>query len=81
MFYLQRELARRERSAVAPAKATGDFDNKAKASGNWSLITRADGSKQWAYKGRPLYTWAKDEEPGQAKGNSFEGNSWHVAKP
>jgi predicted lipoprotein with Yx(FWY)xxD motif len=25
--------------------------------GNYSVTTRDDGSKQWAYKGRPLYTW------------------------
>jgi predicted lipoprotein with Yx(FWY)xxD motif len=57
-----------------------DNDN-AKTSADWSLIRRADGSKQWAYKGRPLYTWAKDEGPGQTSGNAFEGNKWHVAKP
>src|SRR4051794_17661593 len=25
---------------------------------NWTVITRDDGSKQWAYMGKPLYTWA-----------------------
>lgn len=32
--------------------------------GDWTVITRDDGSKQWAYKGQPLYTYAKDT-PGQ----------------
>jgi predicted lipoprotein with Yx(FWY)xxD motif len=32
----------------------------AKASGDWSIVTRDDGGKQWAYKTKPLYTWSKD---------------------
>ena len=28
----------------------------AMASGDWSVITRDDGTQQWAYKGKPLYT-------------------------
>lgn len=55
-------------------------DNKAHASGDWSLIAREDGSKQWAYRGRPLYTWMKDG-PGETKGDGAEGNVWHLAKP
>ena len=35
-----------------------------KDAGDWTVITREDGSKQWAYKGQPLYTYAKDT-PGQ----------------
>lgn len=29
---------------------------QAQPSEDWTLITRADGSKQWAYKDKPLYT-------------------------
>ncbi len=25
--------------------------------GDYAITTRGDGSKQWAYKGRPLYAW------------------------
>src|SRR6478609_7172807 len=32
----------------------------AKPSGDYGLVTRDDGMKQWAYKGKPLYTWSKD---------------------
>lgn len=32
--------------------------------GDWTVITRDDGSKQWAYKGKPLYTYRADA-PGQ----------------
>lgn len=53
----------------------------AKASGKWSIITRADHVKQWAYKGKPLYTWKKDHKPGQATGNGFLKGAWQVARP
>ncbi len=51
-----------------------------KAPANWSVITRDDGSKQWAYKGKPLYTFAKDMKPGDVAGNGYFGGIWHVAK-
>jgi len=59
-----------------PLMATAD----AKASGNWSIVTRDDGAKQWAYKGKPLYTWAKDSKPGDVTGDGFN-NVWHIAAP
>ena len=37
----------------------------ARAFGDWSLLARADGSRQWAYQSHPLYTWARESEPGQ----------------
>jgi predicted lipoprotein with Yx(FWY)xxD motif len=52
----------------------------AKASGDWSIVTRADGGKQWAYKGKPLYTWAKDKTPGDVTGDGVN-NVWHIAGP
>ena len=52
----------------------------ATASGDWSVITRGDGGKQWAHKGKPLYTWSKDMKPGDKTGDNFK-NVWHVAKP
>ncbi|WP_341893959.1 hypothetical protein [Ferrovibrio terrae] len=51
------------------------------AKGDWSVITRDDGSKQWAYKGKPLYGWAKDTKPGDTTGDGFLNGAWHVAKP
>ncbi len=50
------------------------------ASGDYTVITRDDGSKQWAYKGKPLYLWSKDQKPGDATGDGFK-NVWRVAKP
>lgn len=52
----------------------------AAASGDYSVITRDDGSKQWAYKGQPLYTWVRDQKPGDKTGDGFN-NVWRVAKP
>ena len=49
------------------------------ATGDWSIVTRDDGSKQWAYKGAPLYTFAKDAKPGDTTGDN-KGNVWHVVK-
>ena len=49
------------------------------ASGDWSIVTRDDGSKQWAYKGAPLYTFSKDAKAGDTTGDNFK-NVWHVIK-
>ena len=50
------------------------------AFGKYTIVTRDDGTKQWAYNGRPLYAWAKDQKPGDRTGDNFN-NVWHVAKP
>jgi predicted lipoprotein with Yx(FWY)xxD motif len=55
-------------------------DTDAQASGSFSFITRDDGRKQWAYRGKPLYTWIKDKHPGDATGEGVN-NVWHVAAP
>nr|WP_238446647.1 hypothetical protein [Azohydromonas australica] len=52
----------------------------ARDQGDWSVITRDDGAKQWAYKGKPLYYWAKDTKPGDRTGDGFN-QVWHTAKP
>jgi predicted lipoprotein with Yx(FWY)xxD motif len=51
-----------------------------KNSGDYSVVTRDDGKKQWAYKGWPLYYWAKDMKPGDKTGDGFN-KIWKVAKP
>jgi len=43
-------------------------------------VTRPDGSKQWAFKGKPLYKWSKDEEPGDTTGDGVN-KVWHAARP
>ncbi|HET7013358.1 MAG TPA: hypothetical protein VFI65_05590 [Streptosporangiaceae bacterium] len=46
--------------------------------GTITTITRADGSKQAAYNGHPLYTYIGDSKPGQASGNNvtLNGGLW-----
>jgi predicted lipoprotein with Yx(FWY)xxD motif len=51
-----------------------------KASGDYTVLTRDDGKKQWAVKGKPLYYWAKDIKPGDKSGDGVLGK-WHSAKP
>jgi predicted lipoprotein with Yx(FWY)xxD motif len=53
------------------------------ASGSWSIIARADGTQELAYKGSPLYTYANDAKAGDVTGDgvlSF-GAKWHLAMP
>lgn len=52
----------------------------ATTSGDYSVITRDDGKKQWAYKGKPLYFWAKDSKPGDRTGDGFN-KVWQLARP
>jgi predicted lipoprotein with Yx(FWY)xxD motif len=53
----------------------------AAASGDWSIIVRDDGRRQWAYKGQALYHWSKDAKAGDTTGDGAAGGKWHVAKP
>lgn len=51
-----------------------------KGRGDYSVITRDDGQLQWAFKGKPLYHWAKDSKPGDRTGDGFN-QVWHLARP
>lgn len=57
-------------TATADAKAVGDF----------TVISRNDGSKMWAYRYRPLYTSPADKAPGDANGNATT-LQWRIARP
>ncbi len=59
-----------------PFSSTG-----AAAPDGWTSIVRDDGSRQWAYMGKPLYVFSKDAKPGDTKGDGFLNNQWHVAHP
>lgn len=52
----------------------------AKATGDFTIVVRDDGSKQWAHNGLPLYLWVKDKKPGDTTGHRFK-NVWTVATP
>jgi predicted lipoprotein with Yx(FWY)xxD motif len=49
----------------------------AKPFGEWSVVARDDASKQWSFRGKPLYTYSKDEKPGDGSGNGKDGD-WHI---
>lgn len=48
----------------------------AKDDGDWTVATRDDGAKMWAYKGKPLYTFARDTAGQPASG---VGKAWLLA--
>lgn len=43
---------------------------------DWSVIQRPDGNRQWTYRGKPLYRFTGDVNPGDALGDSIKG--WHA---
>lgn len=49
------------------------------AGGDYTVVTRDDGSRQWAHKGKPLYLWNKDSKPGDKTGDGV-GKVWWVVK-
>ena len=55
-------------------------DGSPAVSGDYSVITRDDGKKQLAFKGMPLYFWAKDTKPGDKTGDGFLNGAWRIVK-
>lgn len=55
-------------------------DPNAVASGDFTIITRDDGSKMWAYRYRPLYTSVADKAPDEINGND-PAHAWRIARP
>jgi len=49
------------------------------ARGAYAIVTRDDGSKQWSMNGKPLYHFAADTQPGDAKGEG-QGGVWFVVR-
>lgn len=50
----------------------------AKPSGDWAPIRREDGSLQWTYKNKPLYTYSADQPGGPPAGEQLP--KWHLAR-
>jgi len=57
-----------------PLAASAD----AQEEGDFTLVERKDGTKQWAYKGQPLYLWVDDKAPGDMTGDGVN-DVWHIA--
>ena len=51
----------------------------AKAEGQWTVVDRTDGTKMWAYEGKPVYTFIKDKKAGDVNGDGV-GEVWHIVK-
>jgi predicted lipoprotein with Yx(FWY)xxD motif len=54
------DCTRQWRPLLAPADA--------RPTGHWDVVARADGTRQWVYKGFPLYSYAGDTAPGDMNG-------------
>ena len=44
----------------------------------FNTIKRADGTLQITYKGKPLYTFIKDKNPGDKTGDNLMQGAWHA---
>lgn len=62
--------------AWPPVMAQGN----AASDGDFTIVVRDDGSKQWAHRGKPLYAWNKDKKPGDTTGHRV-GDKWTAAQP
>ncbi|BAQ77762.1 secreted repeat protein of unknown function [Pseudomonas sp. Os17] len=51
-----------------------------KAMGKWTVIKRDDGKMQWAYDGKPLYSFVMDKKAGDMTGDGKMDGAWKVAK-
>ncbi len=49
-------------------------------SGDLTVITRDDGTREVAFNGQPLYYYSKDSAPGDTNGQGV-GNVWFAAQP
>lgn len=39
------------------------------------------GTQQWAWAGKPLNYWSKDQKAGDVTGDGFNNNTWHAVRP
>ena len=50
-----------------------------KPTGAYTVVTRDDGTMQWAYKGKPVYFYKPDQKAGDRTGDNFR-DVWHIIK-
>ncbi|WP_127498953.1 COG4315 family predicted lipoprotein [Actinoplanes solisilvae] len=62
-----------------PAKGAARYEGHETLPGKLGTLTRADGSTQITYQGHALYTYSKDSDPRDTKGENVQ-NQWHVVK-
>ena len=49
------------------------------SAGDYTVVTRDDGARQIAYKGKPLYFYKADQKAGDRTGDNFK-DVWHIIK-
>jgi predicted lipoprotein with Yx(FWY)xxD motif len=64
-------------AALWPPLMAGASDS---GSGDWTVVVRDDGTRQWAFRGQPVYYWVRDAKPGDRTGDGFN-NVWRLARP
>ena len=47
--------------------------------GEWSLVTRSDTTRQWAFQGKPLYMFTGDRKAGDTRANNVPGSQVAIA--
>ena len=65
------------KGACATAWPPAVVEAEVEAGSEFTIVTREDGARQWAYKGSPLYRFAGDAKAGDAAGDN-KGGVWHV---
>jgi predicted lipoprotein with Yx(FWY)xxD motif len=45
-----------------------------------ATVSRPEGTTQVTFNGHPLYRFASDKAPGEAKGDGYGGGIWHAAR-
>ncbi|MBM3515754.1 MAG: hypothetical protein FJX59_18880 [Alphaproteobacteria bacterium] len=60
-----------------PLTATPDD----KSDGDWSVFSREDGARQWAYRGKPIYAYTRDVSPGDSYGDGVNEQWFTALKP
>jgi predicted lipoprotein with Yx(FWY)xxD motif len=65
------------------AAPTGSLSAPTGVSGTLATITRQDGTQQVTYNHQPLYTFARDANPGDVNGQGVTafGGNWSAAAP
>ena len=71
----------RRSAFVSPIPPTGrEFASASdKPQGPYTIVVRDDGRRQWAYRGKPVYTWPEDQEPGDKYGDNYN-KVWHIVR-
>jgi predicted lipoprotein with Yx(FWY)xxD motif len=47
------------------------------AQGEFDIHERMNGTRQWTWRGQPLYLWPSDKRPGDVTGDNVSG-VWHL---